>query len=213
MGQTKPLYLMISQTDGRVGKVIRRFTHYTYNHVSLTLDPTFRSWVSFARYYCNVPLYGGFIHESAERYLARGNEVPIRLFRVDIPPERYHHLERIFSQAGDPRSGIIYNTFDALASASGRQVRLPDAYTCLSFACAVLGLRFRSIREMDQFLEPNLIYEGDYGCLAEDCGDRDDPYFTQLGKMHSTWVTLLHFSRLLKRIFRFDRSHTFSLPR
>ncbi len=213
MGQTKPLYLMISQTDGRVGKVIRKFTHYTYNHVSLSLDPTFRSWVSFARYYCNVPLYGGFIQESAERYLAKGNEIPVRLFQVDIPAERYGHLEHIFSQAGNPRSGIIYNTFDALASASGRRVQLPDAYTCLSFACAVLGLRFRSIREMDQFLEPNLIYEGDFSCLAEDCGDRDDLYFTRLGKLRSTWVTICHFLRLLKRIFRLDRSHTFSLPR
>lgn len=213
MRQTKPLYLMISQTDGKVGKVIRRFTHYTYNHVSLSLDPTFRSWVSFARYYCNVPLYGGFISETAERYLARGNEVPVRLFQVDIPPERYHHLEKLFSLAGNPRSGLIYNTFDALASASGHRVRLPDAYTCLSFACAVLGLRFRSIQEMDQYLEPNLIFEGDFGRLAEDCGDRDDQYFTRLGKVRGTWVTLIHFTRLVRRIFRLDRSHHFSLPR
>ncbi len=213
MEQTKPLYLMISQTDGKIGKVVRRFTHYTYNHVSLSLDPTFRSWVSFARYYCNVPLYGGFIQESAERYLARGSEVPVRLFRLEIPTIHHDRLEEIFSRAGDPHSGIIYNTFDALASASGRRVRIPDAYTCLSFACAVLGLKFRSIREMDQFLTPNLIFEGDYSHLAEDRGDRDDLYFTHLGKIRSTWVTIWHFLRLLKRTIFIHREQTFSLPR
>lgn len=213
MTETMPLYLMISRTDGRMGQIIRRFTHYHYNHVSLTLDPDFRSWVSFARYHSNAPLFGGFTTESAERYLARGKDVPVRVFRLDIQPDWYHRLNEIFSWAGNPRSRIIYNTFDALASVFGRRISIPDAYTCLSFACEVLGLRFKSIQEMDQYLEPNLIFEGDFRNLAQDCGDRDDLYFTHLGRLRNVWVTLRHFCRLFRRVFQSDRNDRFSLPR
>ena len=43
MAETKSLYVMISRTDTGVGKLIRRLSRYPYNHVSLSLDPTFKT--------------------------------------------------------------------------------------------------------------------------------------------------------------------------
>lgn len=99
MAETKSLYVMISRTDTGVGKLIRRLSRYPYNHVSLSLDPTFQTWVSFARYVQNVPLYGGFIVEPAERFLAKGERIDVRIFRLDIPEEQHSRLERLFSMA------------------------------------------------------------------------------------------------------------------
>lgn len=199
MDRTESLYLMISRTEGGMGKLIRCFTRYEYNHVSLTLDPTLSSWVSFARYRCNMPLYGGYINESSERLLAGGGHVPVRIFRIAITPEKRRRLERLFSAAGDPDSGMIYNHFDALATTVGRSVRIPDAYTCLGFAGRVLEQRFRNIRELDEELSDCLVYSGRLGDVLQDSGSREDEYFTRMRIVPGTWATLRHMAKLSVR--------------
>ena len=202
MDKTDCLYLMISRTEGGMGRLIRCFTRYDYNHVSMTLDPTLSKWVSFARYRCNMPLYGGYISESSERLLARGGDIPVRIFRIDISPEEHSRLERLFSAAGNHELGMIYNHFDALASTVGRSVRIPDAYTCLGFAGQVLGCRFRNIRDLDNRLSDHLMYSGSMGDVLQDSGRRDDEYFSRMSIVPGTWATLRGLTRLSVRAVR-----------
>lgn len=202
MAETKSLYVMISRTDTGVGKLIRRLSRYPYNHVSLSLDPTFKTWVSFARYVQNVPLYGGFIVEPAERFLAKGERIDVRIFRLDIPEEQHGRLERLFSMASQADGELLYNTFDVLAAAVGGRFAVPNAYTCLGFACAVLELPFTTIKEMDEHLAPHLCYEGDLGKLVTDSGHRNDRYFTRIGFARATWLTVRHLAKLSGRALR-----------
>lgn len=199
MAKLVPLYLMISRTQSGIGRMIRAATRYSYNHVSLTLDPTLRRWVSFARYSRNMPLYGGFIEESAERYLAEGEDVPVRIFRLEIPEDRAVQLKALFSQAGNRDFRLIYNTYDAVLSALGWRLAIPNAYTCLSFTCTVLGIHCVSIRELDRYLTPKLIYDGSLAELVADSGRRDDAYFSQLSFIQGTWCTARHFAVLSGR--------------
>ena len=59
MEKKKYLYLMISRTDTNIGRIIRVFSRYPYNHVSLSIDPNLREWVSFGRFRKDTPLYAG----------------------------------------------------------------------------------------------------------------------------------------------------------
>lgn len=199
MAASPSLYIMISRTDTGIGRIIRKLSRYPYNHVALTLDPTFRTWVSFARYVHNVPLYGGFIVEPAERYLAKGGRIDVRIFRLELTEERIHRLKLLFSMASQPDCGLIYNTFDILAAAFGGKAPVSDAYTCLGFACEVLGLPFTTIKEMDEHLTPHLYYEGDLASLVADSGRRDDPYFSHMGLARATWLSTRHIARLSRR--------------
>lgn len=198
----RPLYLMISRTGTGIGRMIRTVSRYPYNHVSLSLDPALRQWVSFARYAADIPLYGGFITESPERYLASGQDVQIRLFRLEIAESRAQRLEALFAQAGNRDFRLIYNTYDAIAAALGCRLPIPNAYTCLSFACAVLDLPCRSIQELDSYLTPWLYYQGPLSGLTMDSGNRLDSYFASLGLLRGTWNTAKHFALLSGRAFR-----------
>lgn len=198
MSDQKQLYIMISRTQTGMGKLIRLFTGYRYNHVSLSLDPTFRSWVSFARYHCDAPLYGGYIVEPAERLLSGGSSM-VRIFSIDITGERQCELEKLFSEAGVLPPVRMYNTFDALAAPFGKHIPISDSFTCLSFACAVLGQQFASIRKLDEYLTPFLIYEGRLDELVPDSGNREDVYFKRLGMTGAFCETFRHFSRLISR--------------
>lgn len=199
MAGENQLYIMLSRTDTGMGRLIRFFTRYDYNHVSLSLDPQLRSWVSFARYAVDVPLAGGFVREPAERFHLRGQAVPVRVFRVDLPGERYDKLPALFSLAGNRESGLIYNSLSALCSVFGGHWDIPGAYTCLDFACAVLGRRYSTIRALDRALEPKLYFAGDLRDVAPDNGSREDPYFRPRGFSQGIRDTLGHFRRLLSR--------------
>lgn len=200
MEPTRPLYLMLSRTESYIGKTIRLVTRYGYNHVSLSLDPRFRHWVSFARYTQGVPLAGGFVSESPERYLAACDSVQVRIFQIGIPLSRYEKLKTLFAAANRSDSGLIYNTFGALATPMGLHFSVAGAYTCLEFADAVLGTSHRSIRSLDKSLRPHLIYEGPLRHLAADDGSRSDPFFIRRGPWGSTLDTTKHFAKLCSRV-------------
>lgn len=199
------LYLMLSHTNTGMGKLIRCFTHNRYNHVSLTLDPELQRFCSFARYAQDVPLAGGFVAESVERLLCDGGPVPVRLFRVELDRAQEERVARLFARADDRSSGLIYDSLGALLSVWHIRSRIPGAYTCLGLASAVLQERFRDLRELEQYLEPYEIFQGDLRELAQDMGDRSGAFFCHRGFLRGTKDTTVHFSRLAARLLRLRR--------
>lgn len=199
MAHTRALYVMISRTNTGIGRIIRYFTDFEYNHVSLSLDPNLEEWVSFARYVRDVPLAGGFVRENAARFFSAGGSIPVRIFRLEISESRFRTLRNVFAQAGKPDCGLIYNTFGALASGLDMRFPVAGAYTCLEFANAVLEEEHGTIRQLADRLQPCLIYDGDLRALIpcrEVCtGD----YFVPRSHTAAVTETALHFGRLLRR--------------
>lgn len=202
MEQKRYLYLMISRTDTQIGRIIRVFSRYPYNHVSLSIDPSLREWVSFGRFRRDTPLYAGFIRETVERYLSNDGDTPVRLFRLEISQEKYLRLQHLFSNAGYGETRLIYNLYDAMASCIHVKVSIPGAYTCLSFASMVLAKRYMSIRELNDDLRRFMIYEGPLSSLVPDSGQRSDRYFDRLGVLRGTWRTTKQLADLTTRPIR-----------
>lgn len=201
------LYLMLSRTNTGMGKVIRIFTRGQYNHVSLSLDPALGELVSFARYVRDVPLAGGFVREPAERFLCEEGPLPVRVFRVELDPQREQALSRLFRQAGDRSTGLIYDSLGALLTTWKIPCHIRGAYTCLGFASAVLGRPFGSLRELEAYLEPYEVYHGDLRRLVQDSGDRSAPFFAHRGLLRGTKDTTAHFARLLARLLGVAKCH------
>lgn len=204
MEEGKYLYIMLSRTSTGMGRIIRAVTRNEYNHVSLTLDSSFKQFVSFARYRQDVALAGGFVVETAQRFLCTGRPVPIRMYRIEISPERYKKLKNLFNTAEND-GGLIYNSLGALLSTWSIRSHIPGAYTCLEFAAAVLEKPFRSLQELQDFLEPYKIYTGDLGKLVQDSGDRSESFFIRRGFWGGTADTVIHFTRLAGRLFRITK--------
>lgn len=194
---TRQLYVMVSQTNTGVARLIRAATRYPYNHVSLTLDPDLRRWYSFARYVQDAPLYSGFICESVERLCDGDGDAQVRIFRVEIPERNARRLEQLLEQPD--HSHLIYNYFDALVSALGIHLPVPDCHTCLSFACEVLGQEHLNIRSLCEQLEPCRIYEGSLADLVPHSGSREDPYFSELGLVRGSVHSVIQLGTLTMR--------------
>lgn len=199
MKPTRNLYLMISHTDTGIGRIIRTISHYKYNHVSLSLDPDFRNWTAFARYRQDATFYGGLVSEPVERFLAKGYDTTVRIFKLEITEKKYRKLKHLFARADQPESGLLYNYFDILAAIFRRRARIPGAYTCLGFACAVLRKSYLTIKELNDDLQAHMIYEGSLADLAADSGDRSAPYFAKIGRMRGTWRSVKQLFELIAR--------------
>lgn len=200
MNEAKKLYVMISRTNTKMGNFIRFFTHYDYNHVSLSLDKDLKSFVSFARIVQDAPLYGGFVTESFERFLHKGKNSQVKIYEVDITNEKYENLKKLFSLADNPDNGLVYNYLDALMTPVGINVKIKGAYTCLSFANTVLGTKCKSIKALSNTLRNNLIYEGTIRDLGVDTGDRSALYFHKIGFRKGTKKSAKSFLIVCKRM-------------
>ncbi len=201
MEKDRDLYLMISHTGTGVGRIIRGISRYRYNHVAMTLDPSFRKWYSFARIHRNVALYGGFTEESAERYFAFGTNVPVKIFKLSVDEKTYAHLSALFAKADTLETELIYNFFDILAAIIGWQVKIPGAYTCLGFCCAVLNREFKNIQELEAALNNCVFYDGNLHDIVKDSGARDDRYFSKLHFPRTITAPLKNFAALCFRPF------------
>lgn len=199
MVKTRTLYVMASRTDTGVGRLIRFVSGYPYNHISVTLDPSFESWYSFARYVQDAPFYSGFVRESAERFCAETSDTQVRIYAVQIPENQAGDLEAMLPLANKTDSGLIYNYFEALACCMGFQVTVPQCYTCLSFASELLNTDCRSIRELCESLSPCLVYEGPLNHLLQHSGDREELYFTRLGLVRGTAKSAQQLGTLMMR--------------
>ena len=208
MDAPKKLYVMISKTDTGVGGIIRKVTGYPYNHVSMTLDETFRNWVSFARFHQDTPLYGGFLKEPTERFLAKGQTIDIRVFALELTPQRSQELRELFSKAESPDNGYIYNYLELLTLSIGVKCPIRDAYSCLGFANAVMGTNYTDIKDLDRQMTPHLFYEGTLNALAPDTGDRSDIYFTRLGLRKGLVCSARTIGTMLHRVITKDNHRT-----
>ncbi len=199
MVHTKELYVMVSRTETGIARIIRAVSGYPYNHVSVTPDPTLRSWYSFARYVRSAPFYSGFICESPERLSAETGEAQVRIYRVEVPAVNVQGLEELIPLAGAPDSGLIYNHFDALANSLGCHVPVPRCHTCLSFACELLDQRHTSIASLCDALAPCLIYEGALSRRIPLEEAEMDAYFSHMGWVRGSVHSVMQLGVLTLR--------------
>ncbi len=196
------LYVILSRTTTGAGKLIRTFTRSYYNHVSMTLNEDLSGIVSFARFSIDTPMHAGYVAEPVERFLYDGGTVPVRVFRVEISEEKATALEGFFARAGDLDLGLLYNYFGALMTMFRVRLRVPGAYTCLSFATTVLGKSYRTLQELEQDLAPCEVFRGALETWHQDTGDRSDRYFQPRGFLRGTRDSVVHMARLLARTTR-----------
>ncbi len=197
--QTKTIYVVFSKTGTGIGKMICALTQSYYNHVSISFNKDLRTMYSFGRRYKNSPLAGGFIVERPTRYLANGNDIEVKVCRVELCPAEYARLRSLLVDFYRHRDDILYNTFGALCSLVGRRGYIPDAYTCIDFVTYALGISgVLNIGELECLLADHVVYRGHLKGIVHHC-KWQGKYFEHQGKWRVCWGTAAHFSRLIGR--------------
>lgn len=168
------IYLVFSSTPNAMGHMIRGVTQYKYNHISVSLSPTLSPMYSFARYYKDTPLYGGFVNEGAQRFLgnAKHGIAHIAVCAVPVSDKQQRRAKQYIDKLNRQREQYIYNTVSAIAFPLGYNVRIDRAMTCIEFAIEVLRRAcaplsnmipsFCTIRALEELYSPYSVYTGPF---------------------------------------------------
>lgn len=207
----KYIYIVFICSPTGIGKAIRFVTRNLYSHVAVSFDKNLSTMYSFARYYKNVPMFGGFIEESILRYtLYDADSVPVKICAIPVSVQKYEEAVAYINAIKENSSQYIYNSYSMAMALFHKRVRIGQAYTCLEFANSVLsecGIteeikpdRYYSIADVEDILKDFVIYEGDlweYDC-EKDWGS--DLFFLKSSKRKAFKCTIKQFYQLTKRL-------------
>ena len=164
------LYLIFSVTPFKTGTFIRAMTHWQYNHVAVAFDKDLKEMYTFARYYRSVPLYGGFVRDSKERYIYKKKTAYVKICEVPVSKEGYRLVKDYIDAINHYPAEYIYNIFSAITVPLKKRVLIRNAFTCAEFAIQILSMagteierdRFYAIDELADFFDSYTVYEGIY---------------------------------------------------
>lgn len=162
------IYVVFTSTPYKIGKIIRKVTHYHYNHVSVALDSELTTMYSFSRHHKNAPFYGGFNCESLLRYKIKDVVSDALICAVPLSSEEYEAVIAFIDGVKRDSSSYIYNMAAAATAPLSKNVYVDKAYTCVGFAEKLLRLcpsvklpdGFCSIEALAAVLYPYAVFEG-----------------------------------------------------
>ncbi len=202
----KSIYILLSQTQTKFAKAIRKIGKQEYNHASISLDDSFLRVYSFARPQHNAVLLGGLVKESLIRYTLQSTEsVPVEVFKISVSEEEYNNIENAINKmANNPE--YMYNLFSVLSYPLTKGFCVNNTFTCVEFIAYILqGLGYLNNKRRCQYTPDDLaselseycIYKGDVrGCLPNTNDGMD--YFAPF-TMHLFYLSIKAFFKLVKR--------------
>lgn len=153
----KKIYVMLSCTNTFLGKIIRLFSNYKFNHISLSSSSSLQPSYSFARYNYNSPFVGGFVEESIRRYLFYKKNTKVRIYEIEVDEKAFEKFQSIMKKYSDNNCEYTYDTFGIF---HGSILTNNYKQTCLSFSVSVLkelsllpsNTHVNSIKEFEKIL-------------------------------------------------------------
>lgn len=205
------IYIMFSSTSSKMGWFIRFMTRCRYNHVSLSLEKDMHKMYSFARYYKNIPLAGGFVEESSLRYLNQYNDPAlVKICKIPVSQDKYDKVIKCINDIQDSSEQYIYNTFSAALVPVHKKLQIDKAYTCLEFVSLVLdkcqienGIssnKFYSIEDLEQLFSKYMVFNGSMSEFAQFADWGNDCYYIEKNWFIVCISTIRHFRTLFHRM-------------
>jgi hypothetical protein len=193
-----------------MGRLIRCITRHAYNHVSISLDPNLQKLYSFARYYENTPLYGGFVHESLLRYQHNGMQTPIKVCAIPVTPRQKQAIASLILHFKLHAGEYIYDMLSALLTPFKKRLFIRNAYTCVDFASVVLSVadirlkdnHYCNLPTLEQLVTRYMIFEGESTAYSRGKSWGNDRYLLHKSMSLYVGATVSHYSRLLYRLIR-----------
>lgn len=205
------LYVLLTKTQLKTGKFIRKFTRFEYNHCSISFDKNFKTLYSFSRKHKNSTFYAGLVKESSLRYTEDNKQTKVQIFKIPLTPKTYKRLNKYLNELERHEEEYIYNYLSLMTYPFKKKVHVQKAYTCCEFTvhilrdfCKMIDLGknkgYCSIQELSEYLKEYLIYEGIYN--VENDSWQTDKYLERQNIFFKTIKITELFSSLIYRYIK-----------
>ncbi len=188
------IYVVLSHTLTRIGKLLRVFGKIDYNHSAIALDEHFNELYAFARPKYRAFLLGKLVKETYTSYTLNSEDpIPIKVFRIPVSEEAYQYVKETLYNVSNNKD-IHYNFFSVITFPFYDGCKVDNTYTCSEFVAHVLkdiGISMPLAcckykpEDLAHILKDYFYFEGDIrDVLSKDNIDKDffDPISWNIAK-------------------------------
>jgi len=148
----KKIYIVFSQTNTILARIIKLITKNEYSHVSLSFDEKCKIMYSFGRKYDSNPFYGIFKIENINEGLFKKTNAKIAIYELDISEKTYKNIKRNIKKIEQNNKG--YNIFGLILAIFDFRIKRKKYY-CSEFVYKVLAEdNVKIIKKTDKAIRP-----------------------------------------------------------
>ena len=191
------LYILLTKTPLKTGKIIRKFTKFEYNHCSITFDKNFNTLYSFTRKHKNSTFYAGLVKESSLRFIEGNEKTKVQIFKIPLTSKQYKKLKKYIENLEKHEEEYIYNYINVLTYFFKKNIKVEKAYTCSEFTIHILKEFCKNTGFTKDYY---LIYEGEYN--VENSTWQTDKYLEKQNIISKIYKTTELFTLLIYRYIK-----------
>lgn len=151
----KKIYIVFSQTNTLLARIIRFITKNEYSHVSISFDEKCRTMYSFGRKYVNNPFYGVFKIENINDGIFKKTNAKVAIYEVEVSEEKYENIKKNIKEVEKNNKG--YNIFGLILAIFDYRIARKKYY-CSEFIYNVLSDdNVKIIKKTDKSIRPQYI--------------------------------------------------------
>ena len=140
MDKSKTLYVISTQTDTLISKIIKFYTKAPFSHISLSLDEALENMYSFGRKHPPFALPSGFVHENIQTGLfGMLDYVPCQIYRLAVTDEQYEKVKNLVSSFIKIADEYKFNVIGFAPMAFNKKYQREKHFMCSQFVAFVLS--------------------------------------------------------------------------
>lgn len=135
----KSLYVIVSETTTRIGKMIRKIGNVKYNHAAIALDADLTEWYGFARKHHKAIMTARLVKENLCRYTLMETEyIDSEIFKIEVTDEQFEKAKNIIYNAYQDEE-LIYNYPCVITYPFLHGIKTYKSFTCVEFVVYLLS--------------------------------------------------------------------------
>lgn len=151
----KKIYLVFSQTNTILARVIKIITKNEFSHVSISFNKDCKVMYSFGRKYDCNPFYGIFKIENINSGLFKKTDAKIAIYELEVSDRIYKNIKENIKKIEKDNKG--YNIFGLILAIFDFRIKRRKYY-CSEFVYKVLSEdNVRIIRKTNRSIRPKYI--------------------------------------------------------
>ena len=177
----KHIYVVLIESYTGLGKLLKKFTGYRYEHIAVSLDKSLKEFYSFSRKQHHHPFKAGFMKEYRDYYaFEEYQRFYSKIFAIPVTDEQYAEIEAFINRLLKDDEQI-FNLFAMLTTPIIHGFRLYKAHNCMDFTAKVIekaGVKLEKpyykydIPDIDKLLDGYPVKEGYVKRLDSDDYDK-----------------------------------------
>lgn len=157
----KKIYLLLTDTNTVLTKIIKLYTKMPYNHASISLNSELSEVYSFGRINVNNPFIGGFIKEDLQSILFQ--DAHCAIYSLTLTNEQYQKLYHFIKKLEAQKQIYRYNFLGLFGFLLNVPIDRKYAFFCSQFVAYLL----KETEIINDEITPSLIKPGDLPHLAD----------------------------------------------